>query len=109
MLTILETGACAGVPGTVQEVSIREQSMGRTEAGAGTGVPGTSNGNDIEAKQNDTSIIWVFSISKRNETSYSKTQAKQSKAKTIIIVLFRIEEITNVITPEFSGSKTKQT
>ncbi len=36
-----ETGAGTGVPGTVQEVSIRGQRMGRTEARAGTGVPGT--------------------------------------------------------------------
>ncbi len=36
-----EAGAGAGVPGTVQEVSIRGQKMGRTDARAGTGVPGT--------------------------------------------------------------------
>ncbi len=36
-----EAGAGAGVPWTVQKVSIKGQRMGRTEARAGTGVPGT--------------------------------------------------------------------
>ncbi len=32
-----------------------------------------SNGNDIETKRNDASIIGVFSVPKRNERTYSKT------------------------------------
>ncbi len=42
-----------------------------------------SNGNDIETKRNDTSIIGVFSVSKRNEPSYSR--------------ICWIEEKTNII------------
>ncbi len=44
---------------------------------------GTSNGNDIEAKRNDTSIIRVFLVSKRNKATYSRTR---SEAKTIIFI-----------------------
>jgi hypothetical protein len=36
----------------------------------------TSNGNDIEAKRNDASIIGVSSESKRSKPTYSRTQAK---------------------------------
>ncbi len=43
----------------------------------------TSNGNDVETKRNDTSIIGVFSVSKRNEPSYSR--------------FCQIEEKTNII------------
>ncbi len=68
----------------------------------------TSNGNDIETKRNETSIIGVFSLSKRNEPSYSRTWIDQIEANAIIIILCRIEEITNIISPEFSGSKIKR-
>jgi hypothetical protein len=65
-----------------------------------------SNGKDIEGKRNDTSIIGLFSLSKRNELTYSRNL---SEAKTIIIILCRIEERTNIISPEFAGSKRKRT
>ncbi len=64
-----------------------------------------SNGNDIETKRNDASIIGVFSVPKRNELSYSKTWTDRSEANTIINILCRIEEITNIISPEFARSK----
>jgi hypothetical protein len=67
-----------------------------------------SNGNDIETKRSETSIIGVFSISKRNELTYSITGKDRSEANTIIIVLCRIEAITNIISPEFAGSKRKR-
>ncbi len=67
----------------------------------------TSNGNDIETKQNVASIIGVFSISKRNKPNYSRTWKDLSEANTIINILCRIEEITNIISPEFAGSKRK--
>ncbi len=69
---------------------------------------GTNNGNDIETKRSETSIIGVFSISKRNELTYSRTGKDRSEANTIIIVHCRIEAITNIISPEFAGSKRKR-
>jgi hypothetical protein len=68
-----------------------------------------SNGNDIETKRNDTSIIRVLLITKRNEPTYSRTWRDLSEANTIIIILCRIEEITNLISSEFAGSKRKRT
>ncbi len=65
----------------------------------------SSNGNDIETKRNDASIIGVFSVPQRNEPSYSKTWTDRSEANTIINILCRFEEITNIISPEFAGSK----
>jgi hypothetical protein len=65
----------------------------------------TSNGNDIETKRNDASIIGVFSVPKWNEPSYSKTWTDRSETNTIINILCRIEEITNISSPEFAGSK----
>jgi hypothetical protein len=70
---------------------------------------GSSNGNDIEAKRSDTSIIGVFSVSKRNEPTYSRSWKDGSEVNTIIIILCRIEEITNIISPEFAGWKRKRT
>jgi hypothetical protein len=67
-----------------------------------------SNGNDIETKRSETSIIGVFSISKRNELTYSRTGKDRSEVNTIIIVLCRIEAIANIISPEFAGSKRKR-
>ncbi len=66
---------------------------------------GTSNGNDIETKRSDTSIIGVFLVTKRSEQTYSGRWKERSKANTIIIILCRIEAITNIISPEFAGSK----
>jgi hypothetical protein len=57
----------------------------------------SSNGNDIETKQNDISIIGVFSVSKRSESTYSRTCKDRSEAKTITLILCRIEEITNIL------------
>jgi hypothetical protein len=71
------------------------------------GIVPTSNGNDIEAKRNDTSIIGVVSVSKRNEPTYYTTQSKVKRSEDFIIILCRIEEITNIISPEFAGSKKK--
>ena len=68
-----------------------------------------SNGNDIEAKRNDTSIIGVFLVSKRNEPSYYTTQSEVKRSEDLIFILCRIEEITNIISPEFAGSKRKRT
>jgi hypothetical protein len=68
----------------------------------------TSNGNDIEMKRNDASKIGVFSLPKRNEPTYSKTWKDRSEAATIIDILCRIEEITNIISPKFAGSKRKR-
>jgi hypothetical protein len=52
----------------------------------------SSNGNDIETKWSDASIIRVFSVSKRNEPTYSKTWKDRSEANTIINILCWIEE-----------------
>jgi hypothetical protein len=68
-------------------------------------IPLTSNGNDIETKRSDTSIIGVFSVSKEKKPTFSRTWKDRSEANTTIIILCRIEEITNIIGPEFSGSK----
>jgi hypothetical protein len=68
----------------------------------------TSNGNDIEAKRSDTSIIGVILVSKRNELTYSRMWKDRSEANTIIIILCRIEAITNIISPEFARSKRKR-
>jgi hypothetical protein len=68
----------------------------------------SSNGNDIEAKRSDTSIIGVFLVSKRNELTYSRMWKDRSEANTIIIILCRIEAITNIISPEFARSKRKR-
>jgi hypothetical protein len=64
----------------------------------------TSNGNDIETKRNDASVIGVFSVAKRNEPTYSRTWKDSNEANTIINIHCRIEEII----PEFSGSKIKR-
>ncbi len=64
-----------------------------------------SNGNDIETKRSETSIIGVFSISQRNKLTYSRMGKDQSKANIIIIDLSRIKAITNIISPEIAGSK----
>ncbi len=53
-----------------------------------------SNGNDIETKRSNTSIIGVFSVSKRNEPTYSRSWKDGSEVNTIIIIICRIEEIT---------------
>jgi hypothetical protein len=68
----------------------------------------TSTGNDIEGKRNDASIIGVFLVSKRNEPTDSRNWRDRSEANTIINILCRIEEITNIISPEFAGSKRKR-
>jgi hypothetical protein len=57
----------------------------------------TSNGNDIETKRNDTSIIGVFLVSKRNKPIYSRTWKDRSEGNTIIIVLYKIAEKANII------------
>jgi hypothetical protein len=67
-----------------------------------------SNENDIETKRNHASIIGAFSISKRNNSTYSRTLKDRSEANTFINILCRIEETTNIISPEFAGSKRKQ-
>ena len=69
----------------------------------------TSNGNDIEAKRYDTKILGVFSLSKRNEPTYYTTESEVKRSEDFIIILCRIEEITNMISPEFAGSKRKRT
>jgi hypothetical protein len=65
----------------------------------------SSNGNDIETKRNYALIIGLFSVSKRNEPTYSRTWKDRSKAKTNINVLCKIEEITNIISLKYAGSK----
>ncbi len=47
----------------------------------GSGNQLTSNGNDIEAKRNDTSIIWVFLVSKRNKPTYSRTRSGAKRSE----------------------------
>jgi hypothetical protein len=68
----------------------------------------SSNGNDIEPKRNDASVIEVFSVAKRNEPTCSRTWKDRNEANTIINIRCRIEEITNIISPEFAGSKIKR-
>jgi hypothetical protein len=46
----------------------------------------SSNGNDIEAKRSDTSILGVFLVSKRNELTYSRMWKDRSEANIIIII-----------------------
>ncbi len=67
-----------------------------------------SNGNDIETKQNYASIIGLFSVSKRNEPTYSRTWKDRSEAKPNINMLCKIEEITNIISLKSAGSKRKR-
>ncbi len=69
----------------------------------------SSNGNDIEMKRNDTSIIGVFSGSKRNEPTYSRTWKDRSEANTIIIIVCRIEEKTNIISLRSCSIEAKRT
>ncbi len=69
----------------------------------------TSNGNDIETKRNDASIKGVFSVPKRNEPTYSKTWKERSEANTIINILCRIEEITNIISLRPFSMEAKRT
>jgi hypothetical protein len=69
----------------------------------------TSNGNDIETKRNDTSIIGILSVSKQNEPTYSRPWKDRSEANPTIVILCRIEEITILVSPEFAGSKRKRT
>ncbi len=40
-----------------------------------------SNGKDIEAKRNNTSIIGVFSVSKRNKMPYSRTRSEAKRSE----------------------------
>ncbi len=40
-----------------------------------------SNGNNIEAKRNDTSIIGVFLVSKRNKPTYSRTRSEAKRSE----------------------------
>jgi hypothetical protein len=67
-----------------------------------------SNGNDIETKRKYASIIGLFSVSKRNEPTYSRTWKDLSEAKTNINMLCKIEEITNIISLKSAGSKRKR-
>ncbi len=67
-----------------------------------------SNGNDIETKRNDTSIIGVFSVSKRKEPTYSRTWRDRSKANTITNILCRIEEKTNRISLRLCSIEAKR-
>ncbi len=83
----------------------------------------TSNGNDIEAKWNDTSIIGVFSVSKQNKATYSKiwSEAKQSeeyyyyflqdrrKSEHIKSRMCWIEEKTNIISLKPCSIEAKRT
>jgi hypothetical protein len=62
----------------------------------------TSNGNDIETKRNDISIIGVFSVSKRNKPAYSRTLKDRSKANIFMSILCRIEVNTNWVGPKLS-------
>jgi hypothetical protein len=65
----------------------------------------SSNGNNIETKRNYALIIGVFSVSKRNEPTYSRTWKDRSEANTNMNMLCKIEEITNKISLKFAGSK----
>ncbi len=57
----------------------------------------SSNGNDIKTKRNDASIIGVFFSTEAKRTHLFQTWKKRSEANTIIKILCRIEEITNII------------
>jgi hypothetical protein len=59
-------------------------------------------------KGNDAWIIGLFLVSKRNEPTFSRTWKDQNKANTISNILCRIEEIKNINSPEFAGSKRKR-
>jgi hypothetical protein len=74
----------------------------------GCRIAARSNGNDIETKRSDASIIGVFAVSKRNEPTHSRTWNDRSEANTVINIICRIEEITNIISPEFAVSKGKR-
>jgi hypothetical protein len=67
-----------------------------------------SNGNDIETKQNDISIIGVFSVSKRNEPAYSRTLKDRSEANIFMSILCRIEVNTNWVGPNLSRIEQKR-
>ncbi len=69
----------------------------------------TSIGNDIETKRSDTSIIGVFSVLKRNEPTYSRSWKDGSEVNTIITIICRIEEITNIIRPRPCSIEAKRT
>jgi hypothetical protein len=58
---------------------------------------GSSNGNDIETKRNDASVIGAFSVAKQNKPTYLRTWKDQNEANTIINICFRIEEITKLV------------
>ncbi len=68
----------------------------------------TSNGNDIETKRNETSIIRVYPVSKRNEPIYSRTWKDRSEANTIITVVCQIAEKTNIISLRLCSIKAKR-
>jgi len=68
----------------------------------------SSNGNDIETKRNDISIIGVFSVSKQNEPAYSRTLKDRSKANIFMSTLCRIEVNTNRVCPKLSRIEQKR-
>jgi hypothetical protein len=68
----------------------------------------SSNGNDIETKRNDISIIGVFSVSKQNEPAYSRTLKDRSKANIFMSTLCRIEVNTNWVCPKLSKIEQKR-
>ncbi len=80
----------------------------RSLTGELKGLKGCMSSNSNEPKQNDASIIGVFSVEKRNEPTYSRTWKDRNEANTINNIHCRIEEITNIISPEFAGSKIKR-
>jgi hypothetical protein len=67
-----------------------------------------SNGNDIETKRNDISIIGVFSVSKQNEPAYSRTLKDRSKANIFMSTLCKIEANTNWVCPKLSRIEQKR-
>ncbi len=68
----------------------------------------SSNGNDIETKRNNSSIIGVFSVSKRNELAYSRTLKDRSKANIFMSILCRIEVNTNWVGRKLSRIEQKR-
>ncbi len=68
----------------------------------------TTNGNNIETKQNNISIIGVFSVLKRNEPDYSRTLKDRSKANIFMSILRRIEVNTNWVGPKLSRIEQKR-
>ncbi len=65
-----------------------EEKGGRGRGKEWEGVPYDvwfSNGNDIETKRNHTSIIGVFSVSKRKEPTYCRTWKDRSEANILLL------------------------